>query len=157
MKILSLTAHYGRLLALVAIGNKVVPMYRSTGKAGVKGEWFPFAGILIDSGKEKKSMLTDFTKYSSNDFGWIVKMAACIISSKGTIQLKIRYTQTGNHRNRITRLTVEDFPVDLFSVSEYLNNTLGSEVNTNYFVNVNEVGVNLWIKSITKDYFKTLK
>jgi hypothetical protein len=158
MRILSLVAYYGRVMALVAIENRVVPMYRSTGKAGVKGEWFPFAGVLITSGKGKASMLVDFTEYSSNDFGWIVKMAACLTFTKGTTQLKIRWTKNDNHRNVKNRLTVEgDFPVDLFRVSNYLSDNLGSEVNSNYFVKVNEVGINRWIREVAKDYFKTLK
>jgi hypothetical protein len=158
MRVISLTAYYGRVLALVAIGNRVIPMYRSTGKAGVKGEWFPFAGVLITSGEGKDSMLVDFTEYSSNDYGWIVKMATCLSFIEGTIKLAIRWTKNDDHRNVNSRLTVDgDFPVDLFNVSKYLSDTLGSEINARYFVKVNEVGVNTWIREVTKDYFETLK
>ena len=161
MKILSFIGYYGRLMALVAVGKAVVPMYRSTGRAGVKGEWFPFGGILIPPGESgHDSMLTDFSQYSSNDYGWIVKMATAIVYDRhrGTINLKIRWTEKGDHRNVNSRLSVDgDFPVDLFRVSRFLSETLDSNISVNLFAKVNEEGVNVWIRETTKEYFKTLK
>ena len=57
----------------------------------------------------------------------------------------------GNHRNPEDRLTVEGFPVDLKRVSRFLKDTIGEQVKTTYFVEINEEGVNTWIREVSKE------
>jgi len=78
MQIISITAYGGRLMALISVEGYIVPMYRSTGKAGVRGEWFPFAGILITEGKGVSTMIAPFHEMVDNHSGWIVKGALAI-------------------------------------------------------------------------------
>jgi len=161
MKILSILTHYDRVMCLVALldseSNKVVvPMYRSTGKAGVKGAWFPFAGIALEKEDQGyKSQLYPWLNLFDNDSGWIVKMGCKIHLNETTA--KAKFTHLGDlkisHKDVDNRLNpVTDIGVDFKVVSEFLGTILDNSISHNLFTNVNEEGVNRWIKETSKEY-----
>jgi len=163
MKIIGVVLYERRQIALVQVGKKLVPMYKSTGSAGKKGEWFPFAGIYIPaedaSENEAKSMLFKFDFMMPR--GWIIKYACYLYhGDNGKTKIKLSDTEAGKdhskHRDPVARrsTTDADFDINLHKVAKFLK---CFEVNNKLLHEVTDVGVNIFLRQTAKDFFGSLK
>jgi len=155
MRIVSFLRYRGkRLMALVELEDgTTIPMYRSSGSAGPKGSWLPFAGIMMrkeDCTKDEyNSQLYPFEKWYNNDTGWIVKMGL-LIDPNGSGS--ILSTGVGDHRNPDDRLSFvkPEYNLPFREVSNFLKNTLG-DIPVTSFISVTGLGVNMWLKDHIKE------
>jgi len=156
MRIVSFLRYEGkRLMTMVELEDgTTIPMYRSSGSAGPKDSWLPFAGVMMrkeDCTKDDyDSQLYPFEKWFNNDSGWIVKMGLIIYpNGSGTL---LQTTSGGDHRNPDDRLSfVLSEHTKLFrEVSNFLKNTLG-DIPVESFISVTGLGVNMWLKEHIKE------
>ena len=155
MRIVSLIRYEGkRLIAMVELDDgTTIPLYRSSGSAGPKGEWLPLAGVMMRKEdctvNEYSSQLYPFEKWFTNDTGWIVKLGL-IIDPKGSG--KIIQTISGNHRDPSDRLSFVNAEYnEIFQeASNFLKSTLG-DISVLAFISVSGEGINIWLKEHIKE------
>ena len=127
-----------RDMAVVKVDNEYYTvLYRSTGSAGIRGAWFPCAGVI------GKGQLAKWEDFYENDEGWIVKnvLLSYVVENKKSVILS-NY-QGKNHRTFDDRFKFTGIPSSLQDVAVKLTEMFSGKL---YLTSVNAEGINTWIR-----------